>query len=318
MGFEDATVPDLTGKLAVVTGASDGIGFALAGRLARAGAELVLPVRNRDKGEAAATRIRDLAPGIEVSTRPLDLASLESVRQFATALNDEGRPIDYLIANAGVMMPATRHLTVDGFELQMGTNHLGHMALVGMILPLLSRAGGRVTTMSSAAARTGKIDWRNLQGEIAYSATASYMTSKLAQMLFALELDRRSKANGWNVTSNVAHPGTTYTRLYSVGPNMGRGKPSPYDGLMRRLSKVGLFVQTVDKGLLPALYAATSPRAAGGRFYGPDGIGHFTGSAIEQAVYKVALDEAMAGRLWETSEQLTGVHFPTTAPAERE
>ena len=170
--MKDVSVPDLTGKLAVVTGASDGVGLGLAVRLARAGAELVLPVRNPVKGGAAVARIRSAAPGAVVSLRELDLASLDSVAALADTLNGEGRPIGILINNAGVMAPATRHTTADGLELQFGTNHIGHMALVGRILPLLRAGRARVTTMSSSAARTGKIDWEDLQSERKYSPAA--------------------------------------------------------------------------------------------------------------------------------------------------
>ncbi|WP_329084113.1 MULTISPECIES: SDR family oxidoreductase [unclassified Streptosporangium] len=307
--MKDVSVPDLTGKLAVVTGASDGVGLGLAVRLARAGAELVLPVRNPVKGEAAVTRVRSAAPGATVSLRELDLASLGSVAALAERLNAEGRPIDILVNNAGVMSPATRHTTADGLELQFGTNHIGHVALVGGLLPLLRAGRARVTTMSSSAARTARIDWDDLQSERKYSPIRSYGLSKLANLMFGLELDRRSRAGGWGVVSNVAHPGTTLTNLYASGPNLGRERPSPLEAIMTRLSRLGLFVQTVDRGALPALYAATDPRARGGRLYGPDGIGQFTGDPTELTVYKPARDEAGAARLWDVSERLAGVGF---------
>jgi NAD(P)-dependent dehydrogenase (short-subunit alcohol dehydrogenase family) len=307
--MKDVSVPDLTGKLAVVTGASDGVGLGLAVRLARAGAELVLPVRNPAKGKAAVARVLSGAPGATVSLRELDLASLGSVATLAERLNAEGRPIDILINNAGVMSPATRHTTADGLELQFGTNHIGHVALVGGILPLLRAGRARVTTMSSSAARTTKIDWDDLQSERKYSPIRSYGLSKLANLMFGLELDRRSRAGGWGVVSNVAHPGTTLTNLYASGPNLGRERPSPLEAIMTRLSRLGLFVQTVDRGALPALYAATDPRARGGRFYGPDGFGQFTGGPTELAVYRPARDEAGAARLWDVSERLARVEF---------
>ncbi|MEW9528337.1 SDR family oxidoreductase [Microbispora sp. NPDC049125] len=305
----DLSVPDLTGKLAVVTGASDGIGLGLAVRLAQAGADLVLPVRNPVKGNAAVTRIHAAAPGAVVGLRELDLASLDSVAALADKLNAEGRPVHILVNNAGVMTPPTRHTTADGLELQFGTNHVGHMALVGRLLPLLRAGQARITTMSSSAARTGKIDWEDLQSERKYSPIRSYGMSKLANLIFGLELDRRSQAAGWGIVSNVAHPGTTLTNLYASGPNMGRQRPSPHEAIMKRLFRLGLFVQTVDKGMLPALYAATSPNAQGGRFYGPDGLGQFTGAPTELAVYKRARDEAAAARLWDVSERLAGVTF---------
>jgi NAD(P)-dependent dehydrogenase (short-subunit alcohol dehydrogenase family) len=318
--YTDVVVPDLTGKRAVVTGASDGIGLGLAERLGRAGAELVLPVRNPAKGAAAVERLRAAVPGVLVATHPGDLASLESVAALAAGLLADGRPIDLLIANAGVMTPPVRNTTADGFELQLGTNHLGHMALVGRLLPLLSSSRARVTTMSSAAARFGRLDWSDLNSERAYSPVRAYNFSKLAQLMFALELDRRSRAHGWGIVSNAAHPGTTYSGLYSAGPALagsgqgsttqGSTEPPRMDTVMRRLLALGVFVQPVEQGLLPALQAATDPSADGGTFYGPDGVGHFTGSSARQRIYRAATDEAAAARLWAVSEDLTGVRFP--------
>jgi NAD(P)-dependent dehydrogenase (short-subunit alcohol dehydrogenase family) len=307
--MKDVSVPDLTGKLAVVTGGSDGIGLGLAERLARAGAELVLPVRNPVKGNAALARIRSAAPGAMVILRDLDLASLDSVAELADKLNAEGRPVDILVNNAGLMWPATRHITAEGLELQFGTNHIGHMALVGRILPLLRAGRARITTMSSSVARNGKIDWEDLQGERKYSPSRSYGQSKLANLMFGLELDRRSRASGWGIVSNVAHPGATLTNLLAAGPNMGRTRPAPWEAIFKRLSRWGVFVQTVDRGILPALYAATSPQAEGGRLYGPDGLGQFAGDPTELAVYKSARNEADAARLWDVSERLAGVEF---------
>jgi NAD(P)-dependent dehydrogenase (short-subunit alcohol dehydrogenase family) len=294
---------DLTGKLAVVTGASDGVGLGLAIRLAEAGAELVLPVRNPIKGAAAVARIREQAPDATVTTRELDLASLDSVKDLADKLNAEARPIDILVNNAGVMTPPTRHTTQDGLELQFGTNHIGHFALVVRLRELLSQGNARVTTLSSSAARTAKINWADLQST-KYSPIRSYGQSKLANLMFGLELDRRSKADGWGISSNVAHPGTTLTNLYANGPNLGRDRPSAHQAVMTRLAGWGVFVQSVDHGLLPALHAATSPDAQGGRFYGPDGFGQFTGDATELKIYKSARDESDAARLWTVSEQL--------------
>lgn len=309
--YTDVVVPDLSGTRALVTGASDGIGLGLAERLARAGAELVLPVRNPAKGEAAVARLRAAVPDAVVTTRPGDLASLESVAALADGLLAQGRPIDLLVANAGVMTPPVRATTADGFELQLGTNHLGHMALVGRLLPLLTQGGGaRVTTMTSAAARFGRIDWSDLNSERDYSPVRAYNLSKLAQLMFALELDRRSRAHGWGIVSNAAHPGTTYSGLYTAGPGLGATKPPRVDAVMRRLLALGVFVQPVAQGLLPALQAATDPAAGGGTFYGPDGVGHFTGSSAPQRVYRAADDRAAAARLWTVSEELTGVRFP--------
>ncbi|MFG1867341.1 SDR family oxidoreductase [Micromonospora arborensis] len=306
----DLTVPDLTGKLAVVTGGSDGLGLGLATRLARAGAEVVLPVRNPAKGAAALEAVRSAAPAAVVSTRELDLASLDSVAALADTLLGEGRPIHLLINNAGVMTPPTRNATAEGFELQFGTNHLGHFALNGRLLPLLRAGRARVTTMSSSAARSGRFDWDDLQSTRRYAAIRAYNASKLATLHFGLELDRRSRAGGWGIVSNVAHPGTTMTNLYASGPNLGRSRPSPHHAVLSRLARWGVLVHSVDAGLLPALYAATSPQAQGGRFYGPDGLGQFTGKPTELAVYRSARSTDDAARLWTESERLVGVRFP--------
>lgn len=306
-------VPDLTGKLAVVTGGSDGLGRHLAQRLAVAGAEVILPVRNRAKGEAAVARISAAVPGAAVSLRDLDLSSLESVTKLAETLATEGRPVAILVNNAAVMAPATRHVTPDGFELQLGTNYLGHFALTGLLLPLLRACDARVTTMTSLAARTGRMHWDDLQSEQNYVPMRAYGQSKLATLLFALELDRRSRAHGWGITSNAAHPGLTATNLQASGPNMGRAKPSGMDRWFRRLSASGAgrrFVQQVGTGVLPALYAAADPAARGGVFYGPAGLGQLTGPATERRVYRRARDEAGARRTWQVSEELTQVSFP--------
>ncbi|MEV0019572.1 SDR family oxidoreductase [Streptomyces tendae] len=308
--MKEVTVTGVRGKRVVVTGASDGVGLGLALRLAAAGAELVLPVRNEAKGAAAVDRIRAAEPDVEVSTRALDLASLASVQKLAATLEAEGRPIHLLINNAGVMAPPTRHTTEDGFELQFGTNHLGHMALTGRLLPLLREGRARVTTVTSSAARSGKPDWEDLQAERGYAPVRAYNLSKLANLLFALELNRLSTAGGWGIVSNAAHPGTTLTNLYASGPNLGRSRPSPHEAIVRRLARWGLLVQSVDAGLLPLLYAATSPEADGGQLYGPDGLGQFTGGPTRLAVYKSARDGATAARMWRVSEELTGVRFP--------
>jgi NAD(P)-dependent dehydrogenase (short-subunit alcohol dehydrogenase family) len=306
----DVSVPDLTGRLAVVTGGSDGIGLGLADRLARAGAEVILPVRDAAKGAAAVERIRAVAPRAVVSTRTLDLASLESVAALAGTLRAEGRPIHLLVNNAAVMTPPTRQTTVDGLELQFATNYLGHFALVAGIMPLLRAGRARVTTQASFGARSGVIDWADLQG-VRYRPWKAYNQSKLAIMLFAGELDRRSRAAGWGLVSTIAHPGLTSTNLQSAGPNLGPARPTPLAPIFRGLARAGWPVQTVDNGLLPALYAATSPDARGGQFYGPRGLGHLTGAPTEQKIYRSARDEATAVRLWDVSTRLAHVEFAT-------
>lgn len=193
----DITVPDLTGKRAVVTGASDGIGLGIALRLAAAGAEVVMPVRNPRKGEEAAARIRERIPDANVSLRALDLSSLASVEELGKTLLDEDRPLHILVNNAGVMTPPDRRTTADGFELQFGTNHLGHFALVHHLLPLLRAGRARVTSQVSVAANRNAINWDDLNWERSYNGMRAYSQSKIAFGLFGLELDRRSKAAGW-------------------------------------------------------------------------------------------------------------------------
>lgn len=303
-------VPDLSDNLAVVTGASDGLGFGLAARLAEAGAEVIMPVRNKQKGDAAAERIRAASPSARVSTRRLDLASLDSVAALGARLTAEGRPIDILINNAGVMTPPSRQTTQDGLELQFGINHLGHVALVAHVLPLLRAARARVTTQVSFAARTGRINWADLQWESRYNANRAYGQSKLALMMFALELQRRSVGGGWGISSNVAHPGITATNLLAAHPDMGRSKDTFLVRVIRRLARGGHLAQPVEQGVLPALYAATSPQAEGGRFYGPSGFAHLAGAPMEQEIYESAQSETEAERVWAVSETLGNVSFP--------
>jgi NAD(P)-dependent dehydrogenase (short-subunit alcohol dehydrogenase family) len=220
----DLTVPDLSGKRAVVTGASDGIGLGLATRLAAAGAEVLLPVRNPRKGEAALDAIRARVPGADVSLRTLDLSSLTSVRALGETLLAEDRPIHLLVNNAGVMTPPTRQTTADGFELQFGTNHLGHFALVAHLLPLLRAGRARVTSQISVAANQYAINWEDLNWERSYDGRRAYSQSKIAFGLFGLELDRRSAAGDWGITSNLSHPGVAPTSLLAARPELGRAK----------------------------------------------------------------------------------------------
>ncbi|MDA0565017.1 SDR family oxidoreductase [Streptomonospora sp. S1-112] len=306
----DITVPDLSGRRAVVTGASDGIGLGLATRLAAAGAEVVLPVRNPRKGEAALTAIRRSVPRAEVSVRELDLSSLASVQALGQALREEGRPIHILINNAGVMTPPDRQTTADGFELQFGTNHLGHFALAAHLLPLLRAGRARVTSQVSVAANQGAINWDDLNWERSYDGMGAYSQSKIAFGLFGLELDRRSQAHGWGITSNLSHPGVAPTNLLAARPEVGRGRDTMAVRLIRALSARGIVVGTVQTAQLPALYAATSPDAERGGFYGPRGPGHMGGPPGSQKLYSRLRGAEEARRVWEVSEKLTGVSFP--------
>ena len=219
-------VPDLSGRFAVVTGANSGLGFGLAKSLAGAGADVVMAIRNRAKGEAAIAEIRRELPSAKLTIRQLDLSSLKSVAALGDELAAEGRPIDMLINNAGVMTPPQRQETDDSFELQFGANHLGHFALTGRLLPLLRAAeGARVVTVSSIAAAQRNLDFEDANAQHAYKPMRSYGMAKLAQLMFAMELDRRSRARGWGVMSNAAHPGLSKTNLLS-GASYGRDKPT--------------------------------------------------------------------------------------------
>ncbi len=307
----DITVPDLTGKLAVVTGASDGIGFNIAARLARAGAEVVMPVRNNAKGEDAAQRILTETAGAKVSVRTLDLSSLSSVADLSDRLLQEGRAIDILINNAGVMTPPTRQVTTDGFELQFATNHLGHFALVAQLLPLLRAGTARVTTQVSLSANQHAINWDDPNWEKGYDAFKSYSHSKIALGLFALELQRRSVAEGWGIQSNLSHPGISPTNLLAAQPEMGRAQDTSAVKMIRALSRRGILFGTPQSAALPAVFAATSPDAKGGMFYGPKGFQHLSGAPAEEPLYSRLASEDDARRIWELSERLVGVTFPT-------
>jgi NAD(P)-dependent dehydrogenase (short-subunit alcohol dehydrogenase family) len=300
----DVTIPDLSGRRAVVTGASDGIGLGIASRLAAAGAEVVLPVRNLSKGESAIAQIRKRTLAADVSLRLLDLSSLSSVEALGRTLQEEGLPIHILINNAGVMTPPQRQTTADGHELQFGTNHLGHFALVTQLLPLLRAGHARVTSQISIAANQGAINWDDLNWERSYDGMKAYSQSKIALGLFALELDRRSLAGGWGITSNLSHPGIAPTSLLAARPEMGRVTDTAGVRVIRALSARGILVGTVATAQLPALYAATAPDAEHGGFYGPSGPGHLGGPAGEQKLYSRLRSADEAQRVWHVSEEL--------------
>lgn len=305
----DITIPDLRGKRAIVTGASDGMGLVIAERLAAAGAEVVMPVRNAAKGEAAAAAIRSRRPDARLVLRALDLSSLDSVAALGDILLEEGRPVHLLVNNAGVMTPPSRQTTADGFELQFGTNHLGHVALVGRILPLLRAGRGRVTSQVSIAARRGRINWDDLQRERRYDGQRAYSQSKIAFGLFGLELERRSRAHGWGITSNLSHPGVAPTSLLAARPEIGRSGDTTGVRIIRWLSARGILLGTLESAGLPALMAATDATAKPGALYGPSGPGHLGGAPAERALYRPLRSTEDARRVWEVSEQLTGVRF---------
>lgn len=302
-------IPSLHGRTAVVTG-TGGLGFQAALGLARAGAAVIIAGRNLSKGMAAVQQIRQSLPGAQVVFGKLDLASLESIEAFGEHLQCSRDRIDLLINNAAVMAPPRRQTTVDGFELQLGTNHLGHFALTAQLLPLLRKGHGpRVVGLSSIAARAGAINFDDLQSEQSYQPMVAYGQSKLACLMFALELQRRSEAGGWGIQSIAAHPGIARTELLPNGAGPWSGP-----GLARRL--LWFLFQPAEQGALPSLFAATAPEAQGGSYYGPDRFSETRGHPTLASLPPQALDQAQAGRLWRVSEQLTGMAFP--AQAERQ
>jgi NAD(P)-dependent dehydrogenase (short-subunit alcohol dehydrogenase family) len=294
-----ADIPDQTGRVVVVTGANSGLGEATARELARAGASVVMACRNTDKGEQAARSIRRKVPEAKLEIRALDLADLDSVGAFAQATDGQ---LDVLINNAGVMAPP-RRLTRDGFESQFGTNHLGHFALTGRLLPrLLSAENPRVVTLSSGAHRMGKIRFDNLNGDRHYQNWLWYGQSKLANLMFCFELQRRATEADSKLRSLAAHPGYAATNLQFAGPATWYEK-----GIMAVTNIV--VAQSAEMGALPTLYAATVPQIPGGSFVGPDGFMEQRGHPHIVTAAGRAYDEDAWRRLWDVSEQLTGVKF---------
>ena len=300
--FTAASIPPLNGKTVLITGANSGIGYQAAVELARHGADVLLGVRSLAKGSEALAKLKATVPNAEAQVVELDMASLSSIRAFAASFTGE---LDVLINNAGVMALNQRELTADGFERQFGTNHLGHFALTALLMPALKRSPApRVVTVSSLAHRNGKIDFSNLQSEKKYVPWDAYNASKLANLLFALELDRRARAAGSNLLSIPVHPGISRTQIFDNGPGASDLKAR----IVKLLAPV--MTQSDEDGALPTLYAAASPDAKGGMYIGPDGFNHFRGSPAPERPRPQALDEAVAKELWNVSEQLTGVAFP--------
>jgi len=292
-----ADIPVQDGRIAIVTG-TGGLGYETALALARAGANTIIAGRNAQKGADAVTRISAQLPSARVRFEMLDLASLASVVAFAARLADREEQLDLLINNAGVMVPPRREETKDGFELQFGTNYLGHFALTNHLLPLLRKAGGaRIVSLSSVAARSGAIDLDDLNAEKSYKPMVAYSQSKLACLMFGLELQRRSTAGGWGVTSVIAHPGVARTDLLHNAPGRWSGM-----GLTRTL--LWFLFQPAAQGALPTLFAATSPDAEPGGYYGPDALSETRGYPAPARIPPAALDEAVARRLWEASDKL--------------
>ena len=294
-----ADIPDQHGRVAVVTGANSGLGLVTARELARAGARVVLACRSAEKGETAAARIGSAAPGADVQPAVLDLTDLESVRAFAATAPDR---LDLLVNNAGVMA-TPRRVTADGFESQFGTNHLGHFALTGLVLgKLLAAPAPRVVTVSSTLHRTGTIDFDDLQGERKYSRWGAYGQSKLANLMFCFELQRRAVAADTALLSLAAHPGYAATNLHSDATD--RFYERWYMAIGNKL-----LAQSADMGALPTLYSATVPDLPGGTYVGPGGRSEQRGYPQVVGAAGKAYDEQAWARLWEVSETLTGVHY---------
>lgn len=299
-------IPDQSGRVAIVTGGNSGLGLVTARELAGAGARVVVAARNTQKGEQAVQAITAAVPEADVVLSALDLADLASVRGFAERFRAEHDGLDLLVNNAGVMA-SPRERTKDGFELQIGTNHLGHFALTGLLLGAMEgRSDARVVTLSSTAHKMGRISFQNLQGERRYNRWRAYGQSKLANLLFALELDRRLRAAGSPIKSLAAHPGYAATNLQFAAPPK----------IDRVVMTVGnrLLAQSDEMGALPTLYAATYPGLAGGTYVGPDGLAEQRGHPTPVSPNRAARNEAVAGRLWTVSEELTGVRFELPTP----
>ena len=292
-------IPSQSGRVAVVTGANSGIGHEAALQLARVGANVVLACRNAEKGAAAKRKIEEAAPSSVVSVEALDLGSLASVRAFAERFVATHDRLDLLLNNAGVMAPP-RQMTSDGFELQFGTNHLGHFALTGLLIDKMEgREGARVVIVSSGAHRTGRIAFDDLHGERSYGRWRAYGQSKLANLLFMYELDRRLRAKSSSIRTVAAHPGYAATNLQSAA--------APRLDVMVMSVGNAIFAQSAAMGALPTLYAATTPDLAGGTYVGPSGMFEMRGHPQAVSASAAARDEAVAQRLWSVSAELTGV-----------
>ena len=292
-------IPSQKGRSAVVTG-TGGVGFEDALALARAGGDVVIAGRNSRKGAEAVAKIRDEVPSATVRFEKIDLASLQSVEDFARRLHSQRDSLDLLINNAGVMTPPNRLETTDGFELQFGVNYLGHFALTAQLIPLLCKGkDARVVTLSSIAARNGTINFDDLQAH-SYNPMAAYSQSKLACLMFAFELQRRSEAGQWGIASFAAHPGIARTNLLY-------NSPGGWSARMRTL--LWFLFQPVPQGALPTLFAATSPDAQSGAYYGPHKLSETRGFPALSKVPSQATDTDVAVRLWDVSEKLTQINF---------
>ena len=303
-----SAIPDQHGRRALITGANSGIGYYAALELARKGAHILLACRDRSRGEAALTRLRAEIPNASAELVLLDLASLASIRQAATQQIEQDQPLDLLINNAGVYAPPKRLETADGFEMQFGTNVLGHFALTALLFPLVDKAGSgaRIVMLASIGHKQGALHFDDLQFIHRYNPNGAYYQSKLADLMLAFELDRRLRAAGSPILSVAAHPGVANTRLFH------KGEFSSFERAMRKAagSLIDSLLNSEPSGALPTLFAATAPEAKSGGYYGPQGFLEMRGGDVGPAkVASQALDQAAARRLWETCEQLTGLSF---------
>jgi NAD(P)-dependent dehydrogenase (short-subunit alcohol dehydrogenase family) len=297
--WTEKNLPDQAGRTVLVTGANSGLGYVTSLELAKQGAHVIMASRDLKKGRLAQTRILATQPRGSVELRQLELADLDEVKAFAHRLLDEHKPIDVLVNNAGIMMPP-RSLTAQGHELQFGVNHLAHFALTGLLLPLLLEGrDSRVVTVSSDLHKRGRIHFDDLAGSRKYGRVAFYAQSKFANVLFALELDRRLRAAGLPIKSVLAHPGYAATNLQMSGPS----------GALKLFMRFGnrFLAQSAQMGVLPQLYAIAAPEAGGGQFIGPDGSNEKKGYPTQVQPAEAARDHSLAGRLWLLSEELTGV-----------
>lgn len=310
--FTPAQIPTLAGTNAVITGANSGIGFVTALELARHGAHVSLAVRSAEKGAAALAQIRAELPAANIEVLPLDLASLASVESFARTYTATGRPLHLLINNAGIMALPKRTLTVDGFEAQFGTNVLGHFALTARLFPTIMKAAGsaagpsRIVTVSSIIHKRGRIRLDDLTFTSGYTPMRAYGQSKLANLMFALELDRRLRTRSLPVWSLAAHPGVAATNLFK-----GSHYPA-YEKIPRLIigQIISAFLNSAAQGALPTLYAAASPDAKSGKYYGPTGFREMRGPVGLANIAPQAKDEAVAAAIWQRCEELTGLSFP--------
>ncbi|MEV4457447.1 oxidoreductase [Microbispora sp. NPDC049633] len=297
-------IPDQHGRVAVVTGANSGLGLVTATELARNGAHVVMAVRDIAAGEREAEAIRRSAPRAEIEVRKLDLASLASVHAFAKELTADFPAVDLLVNNAGVVILGPARTTADGFELQFGTNMLGHFALTGLLLDSLGRAdAARVVSLSSITHKNAHLDFDDLMSRRDFNASRAYGRSKLATTVFGLELDRRLRAAGSPVVSVLAHPGLSRSNLTP--------RAWEHRGRMGRIfARGGLLVtQPAERGALPQLFAATAPDVRGGQFFGPSGLFETRGRVVEVRPSTEAADPSVGRRLWTAAEALTGVTY---------